>query len=346
VPAIPFCRVSSKWRDSTLSEGPVTDELLVVRPSSLGDIVYALAAAADIRRARPASAIDWVSEPGFAPLIALCPDVRRVIPFGLRGWRNAPLAASTWRDIRAFAAALRGTRYATVLDLQEQLKGALIARIARGESHGFDRSSIREPLATLGDDVHHRVPRDLHFLTRCRRLAGAALGYPVDAPPRWNLRPPAQAPAMPQRPYAVILHGTSRGDKLWPEAHWRVLLEMLERAGLAAVLPWGSDAEHARSQRLANGFAHAVVPPWLALPDAAALLARATLAVGVDTGFTHLAAALGTPTVAIFIATDRARHGVEIAGPHAQDVGDAGFSPTPDSVVAAAGTRLRIAPRR
>src|SRR5689334_2556334 len=116
------------------------NQLLVVRPSSLGDIVYALAVAADIRRARPACAIDWVSEPGFAPLIALCPDVRRVIAFGLRRWRNAPFAASTWRDVRAFAAALRSTRYAAVLDLQEQLKGALIARVARGPSHGFDRS--------------------------------------------------------------------------------------------------------------------------------------------------------------------------------------------------------------
>jgi heptosyltransferase-1 len=319
--------------------------VLVVRPSSLGDIVYALAVASDIRRARPDAAIDWVSEPGFTPLIGLCPDVRRVIAFGLRGWRNAPLAASTWRDVHAFAAALRATRYAAILDLQEQVKGALIARAARGERHGFDRASIREPLATLGDDVHHRVPRDLHFLARCRQLAAAALGYAIDARPRWNLRPPAGAPAMPQRPYAMILHGTSRDDKLWPEAHWRTLLDALARDGLAAVLPWGSDAERARSERLARGFPHAIVPPWLALPDAAALLARARLAIGVDTGFTHLAAALGTPTVAIFIATDRGRHGVAIAGAHAEDVGDAGAMPMPDAVIAAAGARLRAAPR-
>ena len=319
--------------------------MLVVRPSSLGDVVYALAVATDIRRARPATAIDWVSEPGFAALIALCADVRRVIPFGLRRWRNAPFAVSTWRDVRAFGGALRATRYQTVLDLQEQVKGALIARAARGERHGFDRASIREPLATLGDDVHHRVPRDLHFVARCRQLAAAAIGYAIDGAPRWNLRPPANAAAMPERPYAMILHATSRHDKLWPEPHWRALLESIDRTGLAAVLPWGSEAERARSERLASGFSRAIVPPWLALPDAASLLARATLAVGVDTGFTHLAAALGTPTVAIFIATDRARHGVAIAGAHAQDVGDAGTVPTPDAVIAAVGTRLRTAPR-
>jgi len=319
--------------------------VLVVRPSSLGDVVYALAVASDIRRARPAAAIDWVSEPGFAPLIALCPDVRRVIPFGLRRWRNAPLALSTWSDIRAFGAALRAARYDKILDLQEQVKGALIARAARGERHGFDRASIREPLATLGDDVHHRVPRDLHFLARCRQLAAAALGYAIDGAPRWNLRPPANASAKPERPYAMILHATSRDDKLWPESHWQALLEAIERAGLVAVLPWGSEHERARSERLARAVRHAVVPPWLALPDAASLLANAILAVGVDTGFTHLAAALGTPTVAIFTATERARHGVAIAGPHAQDVGDAGTLPTPDAVIGAAGTRLRTPPR-
>ena len=316
-----------------------------MRPSSLGDVVYALAVAADIRRARPELAIDWVSEPGFVPLVALCPDVRNVIAFGLRRWRRAPFAAATWRDIAAFRRDLRRERYAAILDLQEQLKGALIARIARGQSHGFDRASIREPLATLGDDVHHRVPRDLHFLTRCRRLAGAALGYPVDDPPRWNLRPPARSAAMPERAYAVLLHATSRNDKLWPEAQWRTVLAACERAGFAIVLPWGSPKEQARSRHLAAGFPSAIVPPWLALPDVAALLAKASLAIGVDTGFTHLAAALGTPSVAIFTATDRGRHGVACAGPHARDVGDAGAPPSAETVLAAAGAHLRAGPR-
>src|SRR6476659_11485543 len=105
-------------------------DVLVVRPSSLGDIVYALAIVSDIRRAHPALAVDWVSEPGFAPLIALCPDVRRVVPFGLRRWRRAPLAAATWRDIAEFCASLRRSRYTAILDLQEQVKGALIAKVA------------------------------------------------------------------------------------------------------------------------------------------------------------------------------------------------------------------------
>ena len=321
------------------------NDVLVVRPSSLGDIVYALAVAADIRHAFPDAAIDWVSEPGFAPLIGMCPDVRETIAFGLRGWRRAPFALATWRDMRAFRRALTRTRYAAVLDLQEQVKGALIARLARGRSHGFDRASVREPLAALLDDVHHRVPRDLHFLARCRRLAAAALGYAADGAPRWNLRPPDSGRSFPARPYVVVLHSTSRDDKLWPEENWRAVLEACERAGFAIVLPWGSAGEEMRSRRLAAGFARAIVPAWLTLPDVAALLAKASAAIGVDTGFTHLAAVLGTPTVAIFAATDRARHGVECAGPNGRDLGDAGAPPSPEAVLAAVADHWRNIPR-
>jgi len=256
------------------SAGDHANAVLVVRPSSLGDIVYALAIATDIRRARPELAIDWVSEPGFAPLIAMCADVRNVISFGLRRWRRAPLRLATWRDMSVFRRVLRSTRYAAILDLQEQVKGALIARLARGRRHGFDRASIREPLATLGDDVHHRVPRNLHFLARCRRLAGAALDYAVDDAPRWNLRPPQSGLAIPDRPYVVVLHATSRDDKLWPEAHWRAVIDASERAGFATVLPWGSATEEARSRRLAAGFGNAVVPRWLSLPAMSAMPAR------------------------------------------------------------------------
>src|SRR5205085_10015019 len=134
----------------------------------------------------------------------------------------------------------RQARYEAILDLQEQVKGALIARLGRGTRHGFDRASIREPIAMLGHDVHHRVPRTLHFVDRCRQLAASALDYRIDGPPRWNLQVPANPLDVPDRPYVVVLHGTSRDDKLWPEARWRVALEAWDRAGLASVLPWGN----------------------------------------------------------------------------------------------------------
>ena len=146
--------------------------LLVVRPSSLGDVVHALALVTDVIAQRPGTVIDWVAEPAFAELPALCPDVRSVVPFALRRWRQAPLDRQTWRDIAAFRRAVRATRYDVILDLQEQIKGGVIARTARGVRHGFDRASIREPAATCFDDVHHRIPRDAalrHALPHARR---------------------------------------------------------------------------------------------------------------------------------------------------------------------------------
>jgi heptosyltransferase-1 len=319
--------------------------VLVIRPSSLGDIVYALAIVSDIRRHRPELAIDWVAERGFAPLLAMCPDIRNVVPFSLRRWREAPFARATWREIGHFRRELRTFRYATVLDLQEQVKGAVIARAARGRRHGFDRASVREPLATLGHDVHHRVARTLHFVDRCRALAGAALGYAIDAPPRWHIVPPPTAPGMPERPFAVLLHATSRPEKVWPEAHWRALALDLARSGFAPLFPWGSPAEEARSRRLAAGIDDAIVPPWLSLPEAATLLAHAEIVVGVDTGFTHLAGALGTSTVGLFFATDPILHGVSSTGAHARDLGGEHGIPGVDEVIVAVGALLRAAPR-
>lgn len=319
--------------------------ILVVRPSSLGDVVYALALVDDVRARDPGATIDWVAEEAFAGLVAMDPRIRAVLPVAFRRWRKRPLTAATWREFRAFRAALRAQRYDVILDLQEQVKGGLIAGMARGRRHGLDRRSIREPIATLFDDVHHRIPRDLHFVDKCRVLAGAALGYKVTGPPHWRLVVPDTVPAMPAEPYALVFHATSRADKLWPEAHWRALLARFAGAGLATLLPWGSADEEARSRRLAAGATDAVVPPRQTLPALASLARNAQVVVGVDTGLTHLAAALGAPTVAIFAATDPRLAGVARVGPHAQDVGDAHGAPSFDAVAEAVGHALRAAPR-
>lgn len=324
--------------------GTATRGVLVVRPSSLGDVVYAMALVADVAAHAPALPVDWVAEEAFVPLVRLDPRVRTVVPLALRRWRGRALAAATWREFGAFRRALRAQPYAAILDLQEQVKGALVARMARGTRHGLDRRSIREPLAALFDDVHHRIARDAHFLDKCRALAAAALGYDVAGPPRWGFVPPPTAAAMPAGRYALVFHATSRDDKLWPEERWRALAERLAAAGVATLLPWGSPSEEARSRRIAAGVAGAVVPPRQSLPELAALARRAEVVAGVDTGLTHLAAALGTPTVAVFTATDPARAGVARTGAHARDVGGCGRVPSFDDVAAALGRALASAP--
>lgn len=332
--------------DADGAQVPPMSGVLVVRPSSLGDVVHALALVSDVEQHCPQLAVDWVAEEAYAPLVRLDPRIRRIVPLALRRWRHQPLARATRREFAAFRTDLRRDTYVAVLDLQEQIKGAVVARMARGLRHGFDRASIREPAASLLDDVHHRVSRELHFLDRCRRLAGAALGYDVQGPPRWRIDASAKAAAMPAGPYVIAFHATSRADKLWPEDRWRHLLAHLASAGFAALLPSGNDAEAARSRRIAQGSEKSVVLPAQTLPELASLIQHAQLALGVDTGLTHLAAALGTPTVSLFTVTDPARAGVARMGSHARDLGGNGDVPTSANAIDVASELMRLSPRR
>ncbi|MEO8347251.1 MAG: lipopolysaccharide heptosyltransferase I [Betaproteobacteria bacterium] len=319
--------------------------VLVVRPSSLGDVVYALALVSDVARHRPGLAVDWVAEDSFVDLVRLDPRIRRVVPLSLRRWRHAPLATATWRDMAAFRRAMREERYDAILNLQEQVKGAVVSWFAHGTRHGLDRDNIREPIATLVDHVHHPVSRNLHLVDRCRGVAAAALGYTADGPPRWNFVPPLSAAARPAVPYALAFHATSRADKQWPEAQWCALATHLARAGFVTLLPWGNAEEEARSRRIANGAEGVVVPPRQSLPELATLARHAEIVVGVDTGLTHLAAALGTSTVSIFTTTDPRLAGVARAGPHARDAGGNGAVPSLADIVDLCGQLMRQAPR-
>jgi heptosyltransferase-1 len=319
--------------------------MLVVRPSSLGDIVHTLSLVSDVERHAPGTVIDWVAEEAFVPLVALDPRIRRVVPVAFRRWRSAPITARTRREFSAFRHALRDEQYDAILDLQEQLKGAIVARIAKGMRHGFDRANVREPVATWLDDVHHAIDRNQHFIAKARELAAAALGYKVDGPPRWSLVPPPGPAAKPDGPYAIAFHATSREDKLWPESDWTSLLAHFAQAGFRVLLPWGNEAERERSDRLARSATNAIVPPRHTLPELASLARSAEFVVGVDTGLTHLAAAIGTPTVAVFTTTDATLAGVAAAGSHALDIGGNGKVPSLAEAIASMGRVMRDAPR-
>ncbi len=224
-------------------------------------------------------------------------------------------------------------------------RGAVVSWFAQGTRHGLDRANIREPIATLVDHVHHPVSRDLHIVDRCRGVAAAALGYVAAGPPRWRFELPPTTPAMPAGPYALVFHATSRADKEWPEDRWCSLVTDFARAGFVTLLPWGNADEETRSRRIAGKSEGAMVLPRQSLPELATLAKHAEIVVGVDTGLTHLAAALGTFTVAIFTATDPRLAGVASAGPHARDAGGNGRVPALPEVVDLCGQLLRQAPR-
>ncbi|QDX81833.1 lipopolysaccharide heptosyltransferase I [Denitratisoma sp. DHT3] len=315
--------------------------ILLIKTSSLGDVVHNLPLVTDLARRRPDARIDWMVEEGFVDIPRLHPAVRRVIPVALRRWRGQLLRRDTWREIAAFRALLRAEAYDVVLDSQGLIKSALLtaqARLAPGGTRcGYGREAAREPLAARAYDRGFGIPRNAHAVERNRWLAAAAFGYTPDLPLDYGIAaPPLAADWLPAaRAYAVLLTGTSRADKLWPEAHWVELMRALAGAGLRAVLPAGSGEERQRAARLAAAVPGALAAPPLAVAQLAGLFAGAALVVGLDTGLTHLAAALDRPTVALFAGSDPELTGVH-AGPRAVNLGRPGAAPTPAEAIEAA----------
>lgn len=319
--------------------------ILIVKTSSMGDVVHALPLASDLRAAYPGVVIDWVVEEGFAAIPALHPAVARVIPVALRRWRRALLAAATWREIGQARAALAATPYQAVLDCQGLVKSAWIGRGARGPHFGPDRASAREPLAALFYDHPLAIPRDQHAIERNRLLGALALGYMPGAALRFglNVAPDdgagsngniAQDGAPLASPYAVLLTNASRPTKLWPPAYWRQVEAELARLGFASLLPWGSAAEEAATRERAQPMQRARLAARLPLDRMAAVLAGARVVVGLDTGLTHLAAAVGAPTVGIFCDYDPALVGVRGDAP-CESLGGATGGPAVPEVLAA-----------
>ncbi len=315
-------------------------KILLVRLSSLGDVVHTFPAVTDIARHVPGVELDWAVDELFAELPGLHPAVARVIPVALRRGRRNPLNPATWRALAALRAALGATAYDAVLDLQGLLKSALVARFARGPRHGHARATAREPLASWLYDHGHRAPRGDHAVAQTRQLAASALGYSAAAPIDYGLRVPAPPAFAPEGRYAVLLHSTSRASKLWAEDDWIALGRRLAAAGARCVLPWGGRAERTRAERLAGALDRALVAPRMTLTEAAGLLGRATVVVGLDTGLTHLAAATRTPVVGIYCDTSPADLRPIGPGPTAS-CGDRG---TPPSVETVAAAIARVAP--
>jgi len=305
--------------------------IILVKTSSLGDVLHNLPVASDIRRHLPDARMDWAVEESFAALPALHPAVERVIPVAMRRWRKSWLASRG--EMRGVCQTLRDAHYDLALDTQGLLKSALIARCAHAVRCGYDWGSAREPLASLFYDRKYAVDKNLHAVQRNRKLAGLALGYEPQGAPDYGIRAPELAlPWLPATPYVVLLHATSRDDKLWDEANWIALGGRLEQMGLRAILPWGSEREKLRAERLCAAIPGAICPHRLDLNEAAAVLGRARAVVGVDTGLSHLAAALDVPTVGIYTATDPGLTGL-YAGERAVNLGGKGTPPSVTDVL-------------
>ncbi len=289
-------------------------KILIVKLSSLGDVVHAMPAVQDMLHAMPDAQIDWVVERGFAPLAQRCLGVRRVIASDLRRWRKAPFSADTRRAWRAFKAELQQEAYDAVIDLQGLTKSALVAWLARlspgGQRYGLANQTEGSSFEAPARWVAHQaitLPAHSHAVTRSRELCALALHYHlpdalvfglVPQPTQTAFSVPPLAPGL--RGVVALVHGTSRADKQWPLAHWRALAQRLNEAGLGVVLPQGSLAEQHAAHDIAQGLAHAQVWPMLSLDALTDALAVCSGVIGVDSGLSHIAVALNLPHVQIY----------------------------------------------
>lgn len=281
--------------------------VLIVKTSSMGDVLHALPALTDAMRAIPGIQFDWVVEEGFAQIPSWHPAVDKVIPVAIRRWRKNWFGSDTRQQRCDFKRELQSRTYDIIIDAQGLVKSAaLVTRVAKGEKHGMDSKTAREPFACWFFDKKHQVNKKQHAVERIRQLFALSLGYEKPATQgdyaiaaRFLSHHAADA-----ENYLVFLHATTRADKHWPEAHWRELIGLLADSGLKIKLPWGANHEHQRALRLAAGFDYVEVLPKLSLEEVAAILAGAKAVVSVDTGLSHLTAALDRPNITLYGPTD------------------------------------------
>jgi heptosyltransferase-1 len=312
--------------------------ILFIKTSSLGDVVHHMPALTDARKAHPDATFSWLVEEAFAPLVRLHPAIDTVIPVASRRWRKSLYAPATIAEIRASFRNIRAQRYDEIVDTQGLLRTAILTRAACGMRHGYDASSVREPLASLFYDVRHRVERDMHAVERNRILSGLALGYAPDEAPDFGLDRARIGKDSTSR-YGLLLHATARREKQWPNADWIAFAKLFAQR-FELLLPWGTEAERARSEYIAAAVPGARVPDRAPLDQIAKLIAGAQFVVGVDTGLLHLAAALGVPVVAIFAGSKPALTGPMGRG-RLSILGDDGKPPSVDAVVEAVESIVR-----
>ena len=275
--------------------------VLVVKTSSMGDVIHTLPAIEDATKAIPGIKFDWLIEEGFQEIPAWHDSVDKVIPIGLRRWRKSWRKTFISGELKLFLKRLRENKYDVVIDAQGLIKSAVPAKFTKGILCGFDKSSAREGLAARFYDRKFAVDKSLHAIDRVRRLFALSLGYVYqDSLPavKLNLNPNEE-----DKKGTLFLHGTTWPSKHWPDDSWLELGRLLKEKGEAIYLPWATDQEKDRAEWLGKELNISVLPK-LSLTEIAELMLKAKAVVGVDTGLTHLAALLDVRSIGIYGSTD------------------------------------------
>ena len=310
--------------------------ILIVKLSSLGDVVHTMPVVHDILAAHPGAVIDWVVEPGFAPLLRRVQGIGTVIECALRRWSKAWWTAPVRAEWRAFRGRLQQHPYDAVIDLQGLTKSAVIARLAHGVSYGLanqtEGASHEWPARWLVDHAIS-VPARIHAMDRARVLVGAALRYAPEGAPRYGLRASPSMGKAASAPTVVFVHGSSRDDKLWPQASWVQLGKRFLAAGWSIALPQANEAEQTRAEMIAAAWQfdqsmRIEVWPNLSLDAVVDRMAAAQGVIGVDSGLSHIAVALDLPHVQLYNFSTAWRTGPQAEHGHRHQVSVEG-KPTP-----------------
>ena len=336
-------------------------KILLVKLSSLGDVLHNLPIVWDLRARLPDAQIDWVVEEGYVHLLKLLlskdgfKGIDRIIPFGLRRWKKNLLKLSTWQQFFAFKKQLQKTQYDYIIETQGLLKSALVCALANKSSHAVvaglanaTQFSGYEPIARSFYKQCVPVPVDCHAVDRSRRVMCSALDWPLlDRTATPAFYPESFTDALPEKkiegiesPYILCFHSTAREAKRWPNQHWATLGKELASRGYQVVLPWGNSAEKTLSEEIAKQVPGALVPKAFSIEEAFSVIAHATLTIGVDTGLTHLAAVLGKPTVEIYCDSPLWK----TEGYWAKNICNVGDIGSPPSVSEVVGTALSLLP--
>jgi heptosyltransferase-1 len=278
-------------------------KILIVKTSSLGDVIHTLPALTDAAQVYPEVQFDWVVEENFAEIPSWHPCVHRVIPIAWRSWRKNLCRAWQQKQIQPFYAALRETQYDKIIDAQGLLKSACIGRLARGMHCGLDYRSAREPLASLLYQKRYTVNFHQHAVTRARQLFAQVFAYaiPVEKPD-YAIRAHFGSPHISKN--ILFVHGTTWKTKEWPASFWIDLAKRCVAAGWHVQIPWGNTEEKERAAHIAATDPHIEVLPKTTLIELTSLLLQAKATIAVDTGIGHLAAALSVPTISLYGPTN------------------------------------------
>lgn len=294
-------------------------KILIIKTSSLGDVVHMLPAIYDAARCIENIQFDWVVEEGFHEPPTWSPYVDKVIPVAIRRWRKSLLSSQTRHEIRAFKEKIQTETYDKVIDSQGLLKSAILTRWVKTHQGvwGYDKQSIREPIACYF--YQHKIPvsRELHAITRNRQLLAQALSYSItglDLNYGLDLAQFSTAPSYLQGKYIIALHGTSKIAKEWPSDAWLQLIQAMEKHHVNVVFPWGNAREKHRAESLVGQSENAIMLPKCGLFELACIISNAQAVIGMDTGLMHIAAALNKQGIGLYPVTQPILTGVLTAG--------------------------------